>query len=77
MSDGANLNARDNLPNLWPIPEELAHLTDGDIIRISPSPGELWVMYRRHSLHNSMLPPANWEARVGGFERAPVIQPGS
>lgn len=39
----------------WPIPESLYHLSDGDIIRISPRPGELWVMYRRASPSNSML----------------------
>ncbi len=42
-------------PELWPIPEPLHHLSDGDIIRISPRSGELWVMYRRASAFNSML----------------------
>lgn len=39
----------------WPIPEELHYLSDGDIIRVSPRSGELWVMYRRASAFNSML----------------------
>jgi His-Xaa-Ser system radical SAM maturase HxsC len=39
----------------WQIPESLHHLCDGDIIRISPRSGELWVMYRRGSAFNSML----------------------
>jgi His-Xaa-Ser system radical SAM maturase HxsC len=42
-------------PAVWPIPESLCHLSDGDIIRISPRSGELWVMYRRQSAFNSML----------------------
>lgn len=42
-------------PEIWPIPESLHHLSDGDIIRISPRSGELWVMYRRESAFNSML----------------------
>lgn len=41
--------------DLWPLPEPLHHLSDGDIIRISPRSGELWVMYRRASAFNSML----------------------
>jgi His-Xaa-Ser system radical SAM maturase HxsC len=39
----------------WHIPDSLHHLTDGDIIRLSPRAGEIWVMYRRESPHNSML----------------------
>src|SRR4051794_7705906 len=39
----------------WPIPGPLQHLSDGDIIRISPRSGELWVMYRRGAASNSML----------------------
>jgi His-Xaa-Ser system radical SAM maturase HxsC len=42
-------------PDTWPVPESLHHLSDGDIIRISPRSGELWVMYRRGSSSNSML----------------------
>jgi His-Xaa-Ser system radical SAM maturase HxsC len=42
-------------PEAWPVPEPLRHLSDGDIIRISPRSGELWVMYRRESAFNSML----------------------
>src|SRR5690348_1913289 len=42
-------------PDVWPVPESLDHLSDGDIIRISPRSGELWVMYRRASACNSML----------------------
>lgn len=41
--------------NIWQIPAELEYLTDGDIIRISPRTGELWVMYRRNSPSNSLL----------------------
>jgi len=39
----------------WPLPEALHHLTDGDVVRISPRSGELWVMYRRASTSNAML----------------------
>src|SRR5262245_15557730 len=42
-------------PEIWPIPESLLHLSDGDIVRISPRSGELWVMYRRASAFNSIL----------------------
>lgn len=42
-------------PDVWPVPESLDHLSDGDIVRISPRSGELWVMYRRESTSNSML----------------------
>lgn len=38
-----------------PLPSELSHLSEGDIIRINPRRGELWVMYRRQSRFNSML----------------------
>jgi His-Xaa-Ser system radical SAM maturase HxsC len=41
--------------DVWPIPEYLEYLADGDIVRISPRTGELWVMYRRESASNSML----------------------
>lgn len=37
------------------IPNELRYLGDGDILRINPRRGELWVMYRRQSPHNNML----------------------
>jgi His-Xaa-Ser system radical SAM maturase HxsC len=40
---------------VWPIPEPLHHLSDGDVIRISPRSGELSVMYRRGSASNAML----------------------
>ncbi len=41
--------------DVWPLPEPLRYLSDGDIIRISPRSGELWVMYRRESSFNAML----------------------
>jgi len=34
---------------------ELRHLSEGDIIRINPERGEIWVMYRISSDHNSIL----------------------
>ncbi len=42
-------------PDIWDIPESLHHLSSGDIIRISPRSGDLWVMYRRESPSNTML----------------------
>ncbi|MDR3635416.1 MAG: His-Xaa-Ser system radical SAM maturase HxsC [Isosphaeraceae bacterium] len=42
-------------PKIWQVPESLHYLADGDIVRISPRSGELWVMYRRESAFNSML----------------------
>ena len=41
--------------NWWTLPESLAYLSDGDIVRINPRSGEVWVMYRRQSHFNSML----------------------
>ena len=55
VSDGFNESLTSANPDIWPIPESLHHLSDGDIIRISPRSGELWVMYRRESAFNSML----------------------
>lgn len=55
VSNGFNESLTSANPNIWPIPESLQHLSDGDIIRISPRSGELWVMYRRESAFNSML----------------------
>jgi len=49
------VNPRPANPEIWPIPESLNHLSEGDIVRISPRSGELWVMYRRQSASNSML----------------------
>lgn len=40
---------------IWPLPDSLNHLADGDIVRLSPRAGEIWVMYRRSSPFNSML----------------------
>jgi len=37
------------------LPEPLGHLSQGDIVRISPQVGDLWVMYRRSSAFNAML----------------------
>lgn len=51
-----NLASRmSGLQNTWPVPESLAYLSDGDIIRLNPRSGEIWVMYRRKSGFNSML----------------------
>ena len=40
---------------VFDIPDSLNHLADGDIVRINPRGGEIWVMYRRDSRFNSML----------------------
>lgn len=37
------------------LPGILQYLGDGDIVRINPRAGEMWVMYRRHSSTNSLL----------------------
>lgn len=37
------------------IPAELHHLRTGDIVRLDPQQGDVWVMYRKHSHQNSML----------------------
>ena len=33
----------------------LSHLAEGDVVRLNPSKGELWVMYRTDSENNSIL----------------------
>lgn len=42
-------------PESLRLPEAFEYLADGDIVRVSPTHGELWVMYRRDSRFNSML----------------------
>ncbi len=37
------------------LPAELNHLRTGDIVRLNPQQGDVWVMYRKCSHHNSML----------------------
>ena len=37
------------------LPKQLGYLSQGDIVRISPQVGDLWVMYRRSSPFNAML----------------------
>lgn len=38
-----------------PLPPELGYLSDGDVVRIDPQQGDLWVWYRRHSRNNFLL----------------------
>ncbi len=52
---GAHLQSPGQTRVIWPIPEELSYLSDGDIVRINPKTGELWVVYRRSSPFNAML----------------------
>lgn len=37
------------------LPQNLRHLSEGDIIRLSPRSGEVWVMYRLGSMHDELL----------------------
>ena len=55
VPDGLDYDSAAADQDIWPLPESLHHLSDGDIVRISPRLGELWVMYRRQSPFNSML----------------------
>src|SRR4051794_16418759 len=55
VADGLDTGPVPAGPQAWPIPEPLHHLSDGDVIRISPRSGEQWGMYRRGSASNSML----------------------
>jgi His-Xaa-Ser system radical SAM maturase HxsC len=41
--------------NCFALPESLAYLADGDVIRVSPSRGALAVLYRKASPSNSLL----------------------
>lgn len=54
FTDGDIPTGVDNA-RVWKIPSSLDHLADGDIVRISPRSGEIWVMYRKHSRFNSLL----------------------
>lgn len=47
--------SRGQRPGAVGLPEQLGYLSAGDIVRVSPRAGELRVMYRRSSGHNSML----------------------
>jgi len=38
-----------------PLPARMDHLSPGDVLRVNPRAGELWVMYRRQANTNSML----------------------
>lgn len=40
---------------IYPLPAPLSYLSAGDIVRLDPRQGQLWVMYRRESKANSML----------------------
>ncbi len=42
-------------PGAVALPEALAYLGAGDVVRLVPRVGEIAVLYRRSSLHNSML----------------------
>lgn len=44
-----------NVVPVLPLPKSLEHLTDGDIVRIAPHHGEIFVLYRKHSESNSLL----------------------
>lgn len=44
-----------NRPGVVQLPEELAYLAPGDILRVSPEEGRVGVLYRKVSRHNSML----------------------
>lgn len=37
------------------LPPALEYVSDGDIVRVSPRAGEIWVMYRRNSPHNAIF----------------------
>lgn len=43
------------LPHIHVLPDALDYLSEGDIVSIEPTRGELWVIYRRSSDFNSML----------------------
>jgi His-Xaa-Ser system radical SAM maturase HxsC len=37
------------------LPEDVSYLSDGDVVRVNPVAGALWVMYRRASGHNFLF----------------------
>lgn len=41
--------------DIFELPDEYAYLTDGDILRIDPVSGAMRVLYRKQSLHNTIL----------------------
>ena len=51
MAEGSGID----LPGAWHVPAPLHYLADGDVVRISPRAGDLWVMYRKAAPTNAML----------------------
>ena len=42
-------------PLFFPLSAEMTHLSEGDVIYLTPSAGTLSVLYRRHSPHNTIV----------------------
>jgi His-Xaa-Ser system radical SAM maturase HxsC len=51
-SNGEQTSQKDSI---FELPQELGYLQPGDILRVNPRRGELWVMYRKNSPSNSIL----------------------
>ena len=41
--------------NVYCLPPQMSHLSDGDIVRLNPTTGGARIMYRRKSCHNAFL----------------------
>ncbi|MBN8603132.1 MAG: His-Xaa-Ser system radical SAM maturase HxsC [Planctomycetes bacterium] len=48
-------NARSSGERIICLPPTLHYLRSGDIIRIAPATGQIWVMYRKESLNNAIF----------------------
>jgi His-Xaa-Ser system radical SAM maturase HxsC len=44
-----------NEPRVVPLPSTLSYVQDGDIVIVRPASGDLRVLYRKASLHNSLM----------------------
>jgi His-Xaa-Ser system radical SAM maturase HxsC len=52
---GSDTDVQARRDRMVALPDDLSYLTDGDVVRVSPAGGGLWVMYRRASAHNFLF----------------------
>ena len=60
---------------VYSLPTALEHLSDGDIVRISPQVGDIWVMYRRRSPSNSLLLTEQCNSNCVMCSQPPKVEP--
>lgn len=55
ITSGNGVGGSSEQPGVIPLPESLRYLTDGDIVSVRPTTGEIRVLYRKNSRFNSLL----------------------